>query len=139
MSDEAGVFRVDPAPGRRRILAYCEGWAEHHDPYAMKFVVAHLLDAGRLGEAMNVVRHGLFEQRGARLQEPRLDAEDSRKLTAALIAARNRDGILALAQTPSTWQRDGVASALQSALESAPADLLSFVDGVVAGLLTVTA
>jgi len=139
MSDEAGVFRVDPAPGRRRILAYCEGWAEHHDPYAMKFVVAHLLDADRLGEAMNVVRHGLFEQRGARLQEPRLDAEDSRKLTAALIAARNRDGILALAQTPSTWQRDGVASALQSALESAPADLLSFVDGVVAGLLTVTA
>ena len=28
MSDEAGMFRVDPAPGRGRILAYCEGWAE---------------------------------------------------------------------------------------------------------------
>jgi hypothetical protein len=139
MSDEAGVFRVDPAPGRRRILAYCEGWAEHHDPYAMKFVITHLLDAGRLDEAMNVVRRGLFEQRGNRLHQPRLDAEDSRKLTAALIAARRRDGILALAQTPSTWQRDGVASALQSALESPPAELLSFVDGVVAGLLTVTA
>ncbi|MDT5348772.1 MAG: hypothetical protein QOH91_2059 [Mycobacterium sp.] len=139
MSDEAGMFRVDPAPGRRRILAYCEGWAEHHDPYAMKFVITHLLDACRLDEAMNVVRRGLFEQRGNRLHQPRLDAEDSRKLTAALIAARRRDGILALAQTPSTWQRDGVASALQSALESPPAELLSFVDGVVAGLLTVTA
>jgi hypothetical protein len=138
-SDEAGVFRVDPAPGRRRILAYCEDWAEHHDPYAMKFVITHLLQAGRLDEAMNVVQRGLFEQRGSRLHEPRLDAEDSRKLTAALIAAKQRDGILALAQTPSTWQRDGVASALQSALQSAPAELLSFVDGVVAGLLTVTA
>jgi hypothetical protein len=52
---------------------------------------------------------------------------------------RRRDGILALAQTPSTWQRDGVASALQSALTSPPTELLAFVDGVGAGLLTVTA
>jgi hypothetical protein len=139
MSEKAGVFRVDPAPGRRLILAYCERWDEHHDPYAMKYVVAHLLEASRLDAAVNVVQRGLFEQRGSRLHEPRLDAEDSRELTAALIAARDRDGILALAQTPSTWQRDGVASALQSALQSAPTEVLSFVDGVVARLLTVTA
>lgn len=134
----AREFTVDPALGRALILAHCERWAAHHHPYGMKYVISHLLEAGRPDEALNVVQRGLFEQRGGRLHEPRLDAEDSRKLTAALIAARNGDGVVALAQTANTWQRDGVASALQAALESATGETLSFVDGVVARLLTVT-
>ena len=135
MSADAGRFTVDPGPGRQRILAHCERWAQHHEPYALKHVVTHLLEAGRVDDALNAVQNNLFEQRASQLREPRLDAEDSRNLTAALISARNQKSILALAQTPSTWQRDGVASGLQSA----PAEALPFIDGVVAALLTVTA
>ncbi len=131
---EAGRFRIDPDHGRLRLLAHCEGWASHHEPYALKYVVTHLLEADRITDAFASVRAGLFGQRAALLREPRLDAEDSRNLTAALIAVHDRAGIVALAQTRSTWQRDGVAAALQSA----PPEALEFVDGVVGALLAVT-
>jgi hypothetical protein len=131
---EAGRFRLDPEQGRRRLLAHCEGWAGHHEPYALKYLVTHLLEADRVADALACVRHGLFAQRAALLREPRLDAEDSRNLTAALIAAQDQAGIVALAQTASTWQRDGVAAALQSG----PAEALPFIDGVVGALLAVT-
>ena len=135
VSPGAGEFKVDSGPGRQRILAHCGRWAEHHEPYALKYVITHLLEAGRVDDALMVVQRGLFEQRASQLGEPRLDAEDCRNLTAALITASDQKSILTLAQTPSTWQRDGVASALQSA----PAQALPFVDGVVAALLAVAA
>ena len=60
-----------------------------------------------------------------------MEVEDSRNLTLALIAARDKRGILQLARTERIGQRDGVAAALQS---TGP-DELDFVDEVVASLL----
>jgi hypothetical protein len=136
VSDDAREFRIDMLAARQRILAYCEGWAAHRDPYALTHVIAHLLDAGRVDDAVAaVIRDNLFGVRRSVVGEPRLDAEDTRLLTTALIAARNRAGIVGLACTANTWRRDGVASALQAA----PPDAAEFVDGVVGALLAVSA
>jgi hypothetical protein len=132
-SAEAADFRIEPAVGRDRLLTHCKGWPEHHEPYALKYVITHLLGAGDVDGAMRAVQNGLFEQRENRLHEPRLDTHDSRLLTEALINAEDLRSILLLAQTPSTWRRDGVAAALQSASSAAR----PFIDRVVAGLLAV--
>lgn len=131
LSTDAGRFRVDPARGRDQLLAHCRGWRTHRDPYALRHAVAHLLEAGLAAEALQMIGQGLFADRLGRLGEPRLDGEDSRNLTLALVAARDKEGIVTLAQTENIWQRDGVAAALQSTV---PEDL-EFVDQVVATLL----
>jgi len=131
LSADAGEFRIDPAPERARLLTHCRGWREHGEDYALKHVVAHLLDAGLVAEAAAAVQADLFGRRLVRFGEPRLDAEDSRALVLALVAARDAATILALARTVNTWQRDGVAAALQS---TPPKDL-EFVDRVVRVLL----
>jgi hypothetical protein len=131
LSGEAGEFRVDPAAGRARLLGHCRGWREHGEDYALKHVVAHLLEAGLVAEAAVTVEAGLFARRLSRFEEPRLDAEDSRALVLALVAARDAPAILVLARTVNTWQRDGVAAALQST----PPQDLEFVDRVVRVLL----
>jgi hypothetical protein len=128
-SGDAGAFKVEP--DQARLLAHCRGWREHGEDYALKHVVAHLLDAGLVAEAAAAVAEGLFNRRLARFGEPRLDAEDSRALVLALVAARDAPAILALARTVNTWQRDGVAAALQST----PPQDLEFVDRVVRVLL----
>jgi len=135
LSAEAGLFHVDLTEARGRILEHCRGWSVHGEDYALKHVVAHLLEAGAVGEAMAAVRAGLFEVRLRRFAEPRMDAEDSRALVVALVAARDASAILTLARTENTWRRDGVAAALQS---TAPADL-PFVDRVVRVLLEAAA
>jgi hypothetical protein len=135
ISAGAGEFTIDPTPGQQRLLEYCEAWATHQETYALKHVVAHLLDAGQVADALGAVQQGLFEQRLRQLGEPRLDAEDSRNLTASLIADDDAKGIVALAKTANLWQRDGVAAALQAA----PTDKLPFIDRVVGALLAVSA
>ena len=49
-----------------------------------------------------MIRDGLFELRNDVVGEPRLDGEDTRALTAALIAARDQARIVALARTANT-------------------------------------
>ena len=131
LSGDAGEFRIDPEPERARLLAHCRGWRDHGEDYALKHVVAHLLGAGLVAEAAAAVQADLFARRLVRFDEPRLDAEDSRALVLALVAARDAATILTLARTVNTWQRDGVAAALQST----PAKDLEFVDKVVRVLL----
>jgi hypothetical protein len=129
LSGDAGAFRV--APQRERLLTHCRSWRENGEDYALKHVVAHLLEAGLVSEAAAAVGDGLFLRRLARFGEPRLDAEDSRALVLALVATRDAPAILSLARTVNTWQRDGVAAALQST----PPQDLEFVDRVVRVLL----
>jgi hypothetical protein len=133
LSPIAGDFRVETAASRERLLAHCLDWQRHHDGYALRHVVAHLIEAGRVDEALAAVRQGLFAERLARLHEPRLDAADARNLTSAMVTTRDEAGILALARTENVWQRDGVASALQSAGRGD----LEFVDLVVEALLKI--
>ena len=133
VSENAGEFNVGRAPGRERLLAYCAEWATHREPYALKHVIAHLLEAGRTADAMAAVQRGLFEKRLEKLREPRLDSEDAQRLSAALIAEGNLEDIVKLAVTANTWQRDGVAAALQS-----PSSDTRFVDCVVGELLVVS-
>lgn len=133
-SPAAGAFRIDIEAGRRRILARCRGWRERPEPYALRHLIAHLLDEGAVEDAVAAVAGGLFTIRLARLDEPRLDAEDARNLTLALVAARSLPGIVALARTENIWQRDGVAAALQSA---GPEDR-AFIDEVVGALLALS-
>ena len=131
LSSQSGYLCIDPAAGRARLLSHCRAWNEHHEPYALRHFVGHLLEDGQHAEALRAVELGLFTDRRARLAEPRLDVEDSRNLTAALVAARDQPAILTLARTGNTWQRDGVAAALQSTL---PEDL-PFVDQLTGALL----
>ncbi|MBV8928816.1 MAG: toll/interleukin-1 receptor domain-containing protein [Mycobacteriaceae bacterium] len=135
VSARAGRFTVDAAQGRQRVLAYCVDWAKHHEPYALKHVIAHLLEAGKVADAVAAVHQGLFDCRSEVVGEPRLDMDDSRNLTAALIALGDTEAIVGLAKTTNTWQRDGVASALQGASP----DKRDFIDGVVGALLMVSA
>ncbi len=131
LSSQAGYLSVDPAQGRVRLLAHCRAWNDHHEPYALRHAVGHLLEEGQHVEVLRMVEQGLFKDRLARLAEPRLDAEDSRNLTMALVAAKDQTAILALARTENIWQRDGVAAALQST----PLEDLPFVDQVTGALL----
>jgi hypothetical protein len=117
------------------LLEHCRGWNAHSDDYALKHAIAHMLEAGLVDEAMAAVGAGLFETRLARFDEPRMDAEDSRAMVVALVAARDAGAILTLARTENTWRRDGVAAALQS---TSQADL-PFVDRVVRVLLEAAA
>jgi hypothetical protein len=135
VSAAAGEFTIDPTPGQQRLLEHCAAWPIHQEGYALKHVVAHLLDAGKVADALAAVQQGLFEQRLRQLGEPRLDAEDTRNLVASLIASDDAKGIVALAKTANLWQRDGVAAALQAA----PAEKLPFIDRVVGALLAVSA
>lgn len=131
VSAGAGAFRADPERGRDAILAHVRAWRTNRESYALRHAVGHLLERGALAEAVGAVTEGLFAARLALLGEPRFDAEDSRNLTLALVAARDRAGIVTLARTASTWQRDGVAAALQSV----PPEDAAFVDQVVGALL----
>ncbi|MGH3562497.1 MAG: hypothetical protein ACRDTN_12030, partial [Mycobacterium sp.] len=135
VSPDAGQFTVDLAPAQQRLLTYCRSWATSNDSYALRHVIGHLLDAGQTDEALHAVQQGLFSHRRSRLEEPRLDTEDSRSLTDELVSQGDQADIVALATTSNVWQRDGVASALQSA----PPDKLPFIDAVVGALLAVPA
>jgi len=131
LSDGAEPFGVDAGPSRERLLAHCLQWRVNHEAYALRHVIGHLLEAGRAADAVRAVEDGLFAERQARLNEPRLDADDSRSLTLALIGAREQGGIVKLARTENIAQRDGVAAGLQSA-EAKDGD---FVGQVVGALL----
>jgi len=135
LSTEAGGFQVDPAASRERLLAHCLNWRDHHEGYALKHLVAHLIESGRASDALTAIGQGLFAERFAQLGERRLDADDSRNLTLALVVARDEAGIRTLAQTDNVWQRDGVAGALQSA----GPEHLAFIDQVVGTLLRIAA
>ena len=131
LSNDAGVFQVDPRGSSEAVLNYCLDWRANRDPYAMRHLIAHLLEAGPPTDALQAVQDSLFAERLAMCNEPRLDLEDSSNLTLALVAARDRAGILTLARTENIWQRDGVAAALQST----KAEDLVFVDEIVGALL----
>jgi TIR domain/NACHT domain len=133
ISEKAGEFTIDTALGRELLLAHCAAWARHREPYALKHVIAHLLEHGKADDAMAAVQQRLFEVRRQDLNEPRLDAEDARILTAAHIAATNVEAIVTLAKTSNVWRRDGVAAALQS-----PSCDNELVDRVVGELLAVS-
>jgi hypothetical protein len=135
LSADAGGFRVDPVASRERLLAHCLNWRDHHESYALKHLVAHLIESGRAADALAAIGQGLFAERFARLGERRLDADDSRNLTLALVVACDECGIRTLAQTDNVWQRDGVAGALLSA----GPEHLPFIDQVVGTLLRINA
>jgi hypothetical protein len=84
-----------------------------------------------LAEALAIVRDGFFSTRRRYKNDSRLDLEDARSLSIKLIKAKDDRSIVELARTENTWQRDGVASALQAA----PQDADDFVDDVVHKLL----
>jgi hypothetical protein len=132
---EADRFKIDPAPSRARLLVHCRGWATHHEAYALRYLVTHLVEAGLLGEARALIRDGFFAARDGVVHDRRLDLEDSSALTLALVRTGDAAGILELARTANNWQRDGVAAALQNAPRAAD----GFVDTVVAQLLSVAA
>jgi hypothetical protein len=123
-------FKVDLATGRERILAHCRGWASHHDAYALKYLISHLLEAGLRDEALALVRGGYFEKRRSLLDSSH-DLYDTRSLVSALIEDGDEAAILGLARTDNIRQRDGVAAALLTAPDAA-SDL---VDRVVVALL----
>jgi hypothetical protein len=129
---EADRFKVDPTAGRTQILAHCRKWATHHDSYALTHLIGHLLEGGFGAEALAVIRDGFFGQRRSHI-DSRLDLDDTRSLTLALVSDKDQAAILELAQTDNLWQRDGVAAGLLAA----PADDDDFVDRVVAALLQV--
>lgn len=131
LSNEAKVFKVNPGESRLQLLAYCRKWQENHEPYALKHVVGHLLEAGMVAEAQQAVDDGLFAARLRILNEPRFDGDDSRSLTLALVGNHDDAGIVKLARTANIAQRDGIAAGLQSA----PEKDLGFIDGVVGALL----
>jgi hypothetical protein len=130
---EFDKFKVDLAPGRDAILAHCRGWAAHHDPYALTHLIAHLLESGYTAEALAEIRQGFFVKRRSYV-DPRLDHDDSRALTMALVENQDQRAILELSQTDDIWQRDGVAAALQLAPHSAD----GLIDHVVGALLTLS-
>jgi hypothetical protein len=131
LSGAAGRFQIDPRPGRERILAHCREWRAHKDPYALRHIIAHLLEGGDHGEAVQLINQGFFTERHTQLDRRQLDTEDSRSITVALVSARDKATILVLARTENTWQRDGIALALQTSdSKDRP-----FVDDVVRALL----
>lgn len=134
VSEKAGHLKIDRAAGEQLLLAYCADWPTNGEPYALKHVIAHLLEAGKVADAMAAVQQGLFEKRLEKLGEPRLDGEDARRLTARLIEDNNIEAILTLAKTANVWQRDGVAAVLQS-----PSTSNQLADQVVGELLAASA
>jgi hypothetical protein len=78
------------------------------------------------------IRGGLFAARHDQV-DPRFDLDDSQAVVAGLVAAKDKDAIVALSSTDNVWQRDGVAAALSLA----PAGADQFVDSVVDALLRV--
>jgi hypothetical protein len=110
---DAGAFKVDVAEGRKRLLAWCRDWRSSQDPYVLTHVVAHLLEASEVKEALEAVRSGLFARRQARMV--RADLEDTMTLALALIDMAEEEAVTELATTGSPWQRDGAAAALISA------------------------
>jgi hypothetical protein len=126
------TFKADLAAGRELILAHCRKWPEHHEIYALTYLIAHLLDAGLWPEALEVIRGGFFAQRRSHSGAQR-DFEDIRGLTLALVAAEQEAALVGLAQTDNIAQRDGIVAGLQSA----PAAADAFVEKVVKTLLQV--
>jgi hypothetical protein len=126
-------FKIDLKPGLAALLAHCRGWRVHREPYALTHLIAHLLEIDNVPEALAAVHDGLFTTRHAIL-DPILDLDDSRAVTATLVAMQDREAIVSLAQTDNVWQRDGVAAALSMA----PPNADEFVDGVVHALLRIT-
>ncbi len=129
---DADRFKIDPVQGRELILRHCRGWATHREPYALTWLIAHLLEAGLTEDALAVIRGGFFSERRSHA-DPRRDLDDTRALILALVGARDERAILELAKTDNVWQRDGVAAGLQMA----PPDADAFVDRVVGALLEV--
>jgi TIR domain-containing protein len=125
-------FKVDLAEGREAVLAYCRDAAGRHDRYALTHLVAHLLEKGDVATALREIRGGLFAARHDQV-DPRFDLDDSQAVVARLVAAKDKDAIIALSRTDNVWQRDGVAAALSLA----PAGADQFVDSVVDALLRV--
>jgi hypothetical protein len=123
-------FKVEPELGRELILADCRGWESHEAPYAMRYLVAHLIEAGLCEEALGLVTGGFFERRHG-LIEAHHDLTDARALTLALVATGEEEAIVGLARTDNLCQRDGVAAGLAGA----PAAADDFVERVVRALL----
>ena len=130
-------FRVEPARGRELILKHCRNWPTHHESYALTNLIDHLLLPddlpGALEEALSTVRAGFFAERRRYSVGASQDLNDTRILVLALVARRDHETILELAQTTNVWQRDGVAAGLQAAPKSAD----DFVHGTVGELLLV--
>ncbi|MGE0650695.1 MAG: TIR domain-containing protein [Alphaproteobacteria bacterium] len=123
-------FKVDLSVARDRLLAHCRGWEGHLEPYALRHLVAHLLDAGLRDDALALVRGSFFETRRKHLDSGD-DLGDARNLTLALVEHRDAVAILELARTDNIRQRDGVAAALLACAPEAD----EFVHGVVVALL----
>ena len=123
-------FKVDLSVARERLLAHCRGWQGHSEPYALRFLIAHLLEAGLVDDALALVRDGFFEKRQRHLDSD-ADFGDARALTLALVERDDAAAILDLARTDNTRQRDGIAAALLGC----PPEAEGLVDRVVAQLL----
>jgi hypothetical protein len=115
----AGLYRIDGAKGRQRLLDWCRTWRTATDPYPLRHLIAHLLDAGMPDEALGAVRDGLFAKREGRVV--RADLEDTMALTLAFIDRGDAKAVRALADSGSPWQRDGAAAALIAAPAKADA------------------
>jgi hypothetical protein len=113
----AGVFRIDETKGRQRVLDWCRNWRIAVDPYPLRHLVAHLLDAGAPDEALAAIDGGLFTRREGRMV--RADLEDTMALTLALIERGDAKAVKKLSDSGSPWQHDGAAAALIAAPASA--------------------
>jgi hypothetical protein len=123
-------FKGDLPAGRERLLAHCRGWTRHYEPYALRYLITHLLEGGLRAEVFALVREGFFERRRSHL-DSNADFSDARDLTLALVESGDEAAILELARTDNIRQRDGIAAGLLTA----PPEADNFVDRIVAGLL----
>ena len=121
-------YSVDPAQGRAWLVTFCRAWRENNDPYALRHLIVHLVEHGLAREALATVQAGFFRARAAATGETRFVLEDALQLTLALLARGDATGVMALAGTTGTRQRDGVAAALMAAPAEQDALVATIVD-----------
>jgi TIR domain/AAA ATPase domain len=111
-------FHVDPVQGRPILLRWCRRWRELEDDYPLRYLPAHLADAGELDELLSLLTDAEFgRRRSAADMSSLIEVEDFASLTSLLLQA-GRTEVTQLAQTVSPYQRDGVALTLRTAGES---------------------
>ena len=115
----AASFKVDVAAARARLIDWCRDWRHSGDPYALTHALAHLMEGGRVDEALAEVRAGLFARREGRMV--RADLEDAMALVSALLERGDEAPVIELSTSGSPWQRDGAAAALIAAPKAADA------------------
>lgn len=115
-----GSYLVDVALGRARLLAYCRGWRNTDESYALAHYPAHLADAGLIDELWTLLQDGAFVRKKAERLDSFRVARDYARLARALAnAGRGRD-IARLLATEDQLRRDAIVTALTASGLAAP-------------------